>query len=727
MVSVSWDLEKARLTGEAIGMHASKPGAALVVATLLLCGVARDCTAPAATADLAAVSVPAAQPGTTSDWPSYGGTSEAIHYSRLHQIDDRNVNRLGLAWYKDLANMGRSGAPLAVNGVIYFPTGLSEIHAVDASSGRELWHYEPDPAVTVVVGDKMKPGWGIRGIAFWNGKVYAGTQDGRLLAVDAATGKLVWSVQTTEPDDGRYITGPPTTFNGKIIIGNGGADDSETRGYVTTYDAESGNLLWRFYVVPGDPAQGFENDAMAMASKTWTGSQWKKGAGGNPWNALTYDPELNRVYVGTGNGGPWNQKIRSPGGGDNLFTCSIVALDADTGKYLWHFQTTPADTWDYDSTNDIELAQLTIGGHERRVILHAPKNGFFYVIDRDNGQLISAKPFAKVTWAKGIDPKTGRPIPNVAARYLNGAATVWPFANGAHGWQAMSFNPQTGLVYIPIGNLPALMSDEGIDIAKWKRKPGIYLDGGTIIPVPSSVAPDKSAKYGALQAWDPIHQRQVWAVRQRSPTNGGVVSTAGNLVFEGQADGAFVAWASDTGKELWSFDTQNGILNEPITYMAGGRQYVTVVTNFTGTAAIFGPLSEQFGWDYRTQKRRVLTFVLDGAVKLPAAAPHTSPVMADDPAFAVDPNKAKVGVDAFGKNCLICHGPGAIAGGAAPDLRVSLIPLSAEAFERIVRDGALVSAGMPRFAELSATQIDALRHYIRQEARKVPEANASAR
>jgi quinohemoprotein ethanol dehydrogenase len=672
-----------------------------------------------ACADSLAARAESAQPpdfDSARNWASYGRTYDETFYSPLSEINETTVTRLGLAWYADLPSLGRAGAPLAVNGVLYFPTGYSEIHAFDAVTGRELWRYQPDPAVTAVPGDTVKPGWGLRGIGYWDGKIYAGTQDGRLFAVEAASGKLVWSVQTTIPGDHIYVTGAPRLYDGKVIIGNAGTDYSAVRGYVTAYDAGTGKQIWRFFVVPGDPAKGFENEAMKMAAQTWTGDLWKLGGGGSPWNAITYDPELHRVYIGTGNGGPWNRKIRSPQGGDNLFTCSIVALDSETGKYIWHYQTTPGDAWDYDSTNDITLATLPVGGVKRRVILHANKNGFFYVIDRDSGKPLSAEPYAKVTWASKIDLVTGRPVEIPGSRYPNGSALVWP-GGGAHAWEPMSYSPKTALVYIPTINAPSQYEDKGIDITHWSYKPRTNFDPGTSIPTPLGAGPIPAL--GSLQAWDPVKQRRVWSVTQQAAQNGGVLSTGGNLVFQGDATGAFIARAADTGRKLWEFDVQDGALIHPITYSVGTRQYVTLVTYWGGTAAMMGRVSAQFGWDFRTRQRRVLTFVLDGERSLPPKAAAQPPqAWPEDSHFVVNSAKARAGFDMFHRKCFSCHGVGAVAGGEAPDLRHSAIPLSNDAFTQVVRNGALESKGMPKFDELTAQDAQDIQHYIRQEARK---------
>jgi quinohemoprotein ethanol dehydrogenase len=639
-----------------------------------------------------------------ADWPAIGRTFNEDHYSPLDQINDKNVGRLGLVSFTDLPPASNvSTAPLEVDGVIYFAVAYSVVYATDAKTGRVLWTY--DPVVPSIAGDKLQAGWGSRGIAFWNGKVYVGTQDGRLLAVDAGTGKLVWSIVTTEPDDGRYISGPPRVFNGKVIIGHGGGDFKPTRGYVTAYDAETGKQIWRFYTVPGDPKKGFEDSAQAVAAKSWSGAWWKLGGGGTVWNAITYDPLFNQIYLGTGNAEPWNYHIR--GAGDSLFTASIVALDADTGKYVWHYQVNPGETWDYDATMDIELATLPINGKERPVILHAPKDGFFYVIDRKTGKLLSAEKFVRVNWADRINLKTGRPVENPQARELSSDFVMFPGAGGGHNIQAMSFNPLTRLVYIPAREEGWVYSAEGIDPKKWVWTPGFVLSTG-LSGNPPKASPPRTTS--TLLAWDPLAQRPVWWVPTPGPTGGGTATTAGNLVFQGQADGKFNAYSADTGKLVWSFFAQVGILAQPISYMIDGKQYVTVVAGYGGPFPS-NPVGV-FGWDYNTQPRRVLTFALDGKVQLPTAQP-TKFELVDEPAFKVDTKLAEHGAAVYTTHCYLCHGAGVVSGGTAPDLRASSAPLSSETFSDVVQKGALVTGGMPRFDGLSSEDIEGLRHYIR--------------
>jgi quinohemoprotein ethanol dehydrogenase len=649
------------------------------------------------------------------NWAGYGRTFDEQRYSPLKQIDARNVGKLGLAWSLELPDVHSvTTVPLAIDGVIYFAAGYSVVHAVDARTGKLLWRY--DPEVGKVAPDKMRRAWGSRGLAFYKGRVFVGTVDGRLVAVDAKTGKPVWSVQTLEQGDSRYITGAPRVFNDKVIIGHGGADYGAVRGYVTAYDVNTGKQAWRFHVVPGNPADGFENKAMEMAAKTWTGEWWKMGGGGTVWNAMTYDPEYNRIYLGTGNGAPWNQKIRSPGGGDNLFLCSIVALDADTGEYVWHYQTNPGETWDYNSAMDMVLATVAIDGKPRQVILHAPKNGFFYVIDRATGKLISAEKIAKVTWASKIDIATGRPVEEPNARYQSGETLIWPGDSGAHSWYPMAYSPDTQLTYIPVREVPGYYSDKGVDLAHWQFKPGFNYANGLTTTVTSEEVPKDLAK-SALLAWNPATQKQAWRVPTPGPFSGGILTSAGNLVLQADAAGKLNAYSADQGKLLWSFDLRVGTLSPPITYSIDGKQYVSILAGWGGAVQAYGALSAQQGWVGREQPRRLLTFALDAKGQLAVPPIHSAPTPLDDPDFALDPQKVKLGQQIFTGKCVICHGIGAVAGGYAPDLRASAFPFTAEGFATVVRQGALEQRGMPKFSELSDSELEAMRHYIRKRAR----------
>jgi quinohemoprotein ethanol dehydrogenase len=642
------------------------------------------------------------------DWPGYGRTFGEQHFSPLSQINDRDVGRLKLAWSLDLGPGNPATQPVEVGGVLYFSSGMSIVHAVDVRTGKLLWRY--DSNVRDHAGREMRVSWGIRGVAWWNGKVYTATVDGRLIALDARTGKELWTVQTTTKGDGRFISGAPRAFDGKIIIGQGGGDTTTNRGYATAYDAETGKQIWRVYIVPGNPANGFENKAMEMAAKTWTGEWWKFGGGGEPWNAFTYDAETDTIMIGTGNGYPWNHHIRSPGGGDNLFLCSLLAVDAKTGAYKWHYQYNPGESWDYNSTMDMELADLMIDGKPRKVVMSAPKNGFFYVIDRTNGQLISAEKIAKVTWATSIDITTGRPVEIPAARFPNGQdGVVWPTTSGAHSWMPMAFSPMTRLVYIPKIEHGMSYNDRGFDPKTWKPAAGSV--GLAFGPPPS----DPLLNTSALLAWNPVTQKLAWKVDTIGGFNGGILATAGNLVFQGQLNGRFSAYAADTGKELWQFPAQAAVMAAPISYRVDGRQYVTVLVGMGTSAAVDAASHGGIAIDARTQRKRVLTFVLDGKAALPPAPPPFIVKALPDPGYRPDPALAAKGESLF-INCIACHGWGAISGGGAPDLRASPVVLSAEAFDGTVRGGGLVGNGMPKFDELSDQDLAGLRQYVRSRA-----------
>jgi quinohemoprotein ethanol dehydrogenase len=653
----------------------------------------------------------ATQPG--ANWSSFGGDDTEQHFSPLAQITPANIGKLGLAWSYDIDTFDSYTQPLSVNGVVYFGVGLSVIHAVDARTGKLLWRFDPDVASQPEAKTRMRAGWGTRGIAYKNGMVFTATREGRLIAVDAKTGKPRWSVQTLDEAKNGYITGPPWIAGDKVVIGFGGADYSPVRGYVTAYDINTGKKAWRWFTVPGDPAKGFENKAMEMAAKTWKGEYWKLGGpdggvGGTVYHAMAYDPKSDLVYIGTGNGWPWNQKIRSPGGGDNLFLASIVALRGRTGEYVWHYQVNPENSHDFNDAMDIELADMVIGSKTVPVLMHAPKNGFFYVLNRLTGKFISAGQFGKQNWAKGIDPVTGRPDVNPEAQYPDGKPfMMYPFPNGAHGVQAMSFSPKTGYSYIPVMEGGRVFVDPA-NLKDWKYKPGMFVNTGLGAPPANLVAPTASSK---LVAYDVAQNRIAWSMPQPGVFNGGTMATGGNLVFAGENDGSFNAYAADSGKKLWSFGAQNGILSAPISYLVNGRQYVTVITGFRSSFA------NSPNWDYRQQRRRVLTFAIGGTQKLPKFEPVDEPIR-NDPSFVIDADKAKRGGAIYNSSCVICHGSGMAAGGAAPDLRKSAIPLDADAFKSVVHDGMLMPRGMSSFANLSPEDLDGLRHYIRLRAKE---------
>tara|TARA_B110000503_G_scaffold45770_1_gene74833 strand:- start:1253 stop:3352 length:2100 start_codon:yes stop_codon:yes gene_type:complete len=643
------------------------------------------------------------------DWAAFGRTYGEQHYSPLKQINADNLDRLGLAWSYDLGPENSVTGPLAIDGTLYFATGYSLVHAMDALSGELKWVFDPQAAQAA--GRKLRQGWGSRGLGWWNGKIYTGTQDGRLIAIDAKTGKQVWSVMTTEADDYRFISGPPRAFDGKVIIGHGGADAAGTRGYVTAYDAETGEQLWRFFTVPGNPADGFESEAMRMAAETWAGEWWKYGGGGTVWNAITYDQELNQIYLGTGNGAPWNHQVRSLGEGDNLFLSSIVALDADSGDYVWHYQTNPAETWDYNAAMDMQVAELEVDGAKRKVLMTAPKNGFFYVLDRINGALISAKPYVPVSWATEIDLETGRPVEVPGARYQDGGSfRVVPGTYGAHNWLPMSYSPRTGLVYIPAIELSNTFSEEGVDIKNWTRPPDNILDAGANAQFPLD---EKGAS--ALVAWDPVTQTQRWRVPTPAFWNGGTFVTASDLVVQGHIDGSFNVFSAHDGTKLWSFDAGSPAVAPPITYLVDDTQYITVLTGMGTSGTYLGPILERFGLNPAKQARRVLTFALDGKATLPTSE-GGAVTIAEDLEYKQNKTSEARGLVTYAQRCGICHGFRAVAVGVATDLRASVIVRSTQAFTNVLYDGLLVAGGMPRFDELDDNQIKDLQQYIRSEA-----------
>lgn len=654
--------------------------------------------APAAAPDGAPI-------GAGTEWRGINADSAETGFSTLDQITAANADRLGLAWTLELpGEASLEASPIMVDGMVYFTGAYATVYAVNGVTGELVWKFEPktwqhNPS-------KMNFGFGAnRGAAYADGRIFSAAQDGRLFALDARTGRMLWSVETTDPKDGRTITGAPRVFNGKVIIGQGGADFG-MRGYVTAYDQQTGSQAWRFYVVPGSPEQNRGDPAMEAAAKTWNGEFWKtNGGGGGPWDNITFDAELNRIYVGTANAYDYDPEKRSPGGGDNLYTASIVALDADTGKYIWHYQVNPRDAWDFDTTQQMTLATLTIDGKPRRVLMQAPKNGFFYVIDRQTGKVLSAGQIGKQNWARGIDLKTGRPIEQPDIRYEKGPVIIYPSGVGAHGWMRMAYSPATGLVYVPTMQL-------GGRYFRGEPADDEVAVGGLVIG--NHREPGDGT--GKLVAWDPVAQKARWSVANPTVWNGGVAVTAGNVVFQGTADGWFTAYDARDGRLLWRSQAGMGIIGAPMTYSIDGRQYVSVLAGYGGTAGMYREMN--VGWKY-TGPRRLLTFALDARGTLPESPAPTMQVNAlDNPDEKLDP-AAIAGGKAIFMACAACHGKSvASAGGPAPDLRESPIPLDPDAFYQVVSEGALMERGMPRFTFFDRPKIEAIRQYIRSEARK---------
>ena len=493
-----------------------------------------------------------------------------------------------------------------------------------------------------------------------------------------------------------------------MLIGNGGAE-FDARGFVTAYDARSGEQVWRFYTVPGDPTEPFENPILATAAETWNGQWWQAGGGGTVWDAITFDPELNLVYIGVGNGTPWNQRLRSPGGGDNLFLSSIVALDADTGEYVWHYQTTPGDTWDFTATQQIVLADIEIDGRSRKVLMQAPKNGFFYVLDRESGELLSAEPFVTVNWATHVDMATGRPVETAEARYASAPFASYPAAPGGHNWHPMAFSPDTGLVYIPAQELPWVYKENpAYRFSKVLTNTGV---DSIIASMPEDPAQQQAAAdilKGYLLAWDPVAQNARWKVELPVAWNGGALATAGNLVFQGTAHGEFVAYAADSGERLWAHDTQTAVLAGPVTYSVDGRQYVAVMAGF-GTA--FGIQSGIVAkWAGVRPLNRIVAYALDGDDSLPPLAPL--PAVPEPPPATAPAEMVTAGKLLYHDYCTRCHGDAGISAGVIPDLR-HLDADTHAAWDAIVLGGARLAKGMPGFAaSLSKDDTDAIHAYV---------------
>ena len=637
-----------------------------------------------------------------NDWLSYGRTLSEQRYSPLDEIDEANVSALALAWTTATGTTrGMEATPLVQDGVMYVAGSWSIVLALDARNGKELWRF--DPKVPGRAGAYTCCDVVNRGVALWQGRVFVGTLDGRLIALDAKTGTPVWETQTTDPKLAYSITGAPRIVKGKVIIGNGGADLG-LRGYVSAYDAKSGALAWRFYTVPGDPAKPQESPALERALPTWQGGEWWKfGGGGTVWDSMAYDPELDLLYVGTGNGGPWTQKLR--GHGDNLYLASILALRPATGQLVWHYQTTPGEMWDYTATQHILLADLELDGRLRKVLMQAPKNGFFYVLDRATGELLSADHYVPISWASKIDLASGRPVETANARYAKEPIVVRPSAAGGHNWHPMSFHPGTGLVYVPTVDMGyGYVEDEDFEF-----QPGLFNTGAD--PVKGSETMTTAGRIGAaLVAWDPRAHKEVWRVEHEFLANGGTLATAGNLVFQGTGSGRLRAYRASDGKVLWDSPTGTSVIAPPISYAVDGEQYIAVVAGLGGGMGLASgnppPAVLASG-----NAGRVLAWKLAGTATLPEpVAPVLAPVTPIDE--KLDPARVESGRERYIRYCAHCHGPFAIAGGMLPDLRRSS-PAIYDTLPTIVLQGALLERGMPSFGKfLDEPGLAEIRQYL---------------
>jgi PQQ-dependent dehydrogenase (methanol/ethanol family) len=662
---------------------------------------------PLASAQTAVDEAMITDPGTES-WPSYGRSYSEQRFSPLNQITADNVKELGLAWsFEYPTNKVMEATPLLIDGKLISTSAWSRVFAFDAKTGELLWDFDPniDKAHRV----NLCCGPANRGAAAWGDSVFVGTLDGRLVALDINTGKPRWSVQTT-PENSHYsITGAPRVVKGQVIIGNGGADLG-ARGYISAYDANTGAMNWRFYTVPGNPAEENDNKAMAQARETWNGNWWEFGGGGTAWDGMAYDPELNLLYIGTGNGSPWNRELRSPGGGDNLYLSTILAINPDNGEYVWHYQTTPADNWDYTAVQQLMLAELEIDGKETPVIMQAPKNGFFYVLDRRNGKLLSAEAYSRINWATHVDMATGRPVETETANYQkNGPQMIYPAPFGAHNWQPMAFNEQTGLVYIPKQVLPGIYGEDkdfkftehrwntGVDFFEMRNPGGVR-----------TRAMLDSIVFGELLAWDPVKGQAAWTVKHDTPANGGILSTAGNLVFQGRSQGSFHAYRADNGEELWSFGTDSAVLGGPMTYTIDGEQYVAV-NQGSGGALMLAVGEYSRG---QPNPNRLLVFKLGGKASF-EKKPAPNHQIAELPAnLDLSEETLMKGEMLYERNCGACHGISVEGGGVLPDLRY-LTAQEHQEFAGIVFGGTRRHKGMVGFHEtLNMEDVSAIQSYI---------------
>jgi quinohemoprotein ethanol dehydrogenase len=656
-----------------------------------------------------------------SNWVVTGGTYAEQHFSGLTQIDTSNVVRLKLAWYGDFdTDRGQEATPIVVGGVLYTSTAWSKVYAYDAATGRQLWTFDPrvpGPVARNACCDVVN-----RGVAASKGKIYLGTIDARLIALDARTGKPIWSVQTANPSMWYSITGAPRVVKRNVIIGNGGGEFGG-RGYISAYDAETGKLAWRFYTTPNpnNKLDGAASDEVLTekAYSTWGNGAWKQSGGGaTVWDTIVYDPDFDQIVFGTGNGFPWSHTARSGKNlSDDLFVASIIAVDADTGVYKWHYQEVPGEEWDFDATQPIALATLSTGGTLHKVLMQASKDGFFYVIDRANGKLIFADQYTPENWAKYIDRKTGRPVEYSDARYSASGTDVLlrPAIFGSHSWHPMAFSPRTGLIYIPAQEAPFGYADD----RGFTYKPnGSFIDGTTSSHQKFNKGPLseserlmlKAMTRGEVIAWDPVRRKEMWRIQHSAIGAGGLLVTAGNLLFQGTPDGVFHAYRADDGREVWTFDSQVGIVSGAMSYAVGKNQYIAVLSGLGGVGALQLPYMDHAS----AGRGRILVFKLGGTAKLPRRVSGLKSAVVPEEKW---PMEVIVSGGKAYANCAVCHGSGAMSNGTIPDLRRSPLLLTKEGWQIVVVGGALESKGMPNFGgTLKAEDAEAIRAWVAQRA-----------
>lgn len=653
---------------------------------------------------------------TPQEWLSHGFSYDEQRYSPLSQIDTGTVADLGVTWTYDLkTSRGVESTPIVVNGVMFVTSAWSVVYALDAVTGEELWVYDPD--VDRAVGVNACCDVVNRGVAVWDGKVYVGVIDGRLEALDATSGDVVWSTVTVDQSKPYTITGAPRIVDGRVYIGNGGAELG-VRGYVSAYDANTGEMDWRFYTVPNPekvPDGAASDEAFEkVGNVTWgdDGAWTTDGGGGTVWDSIIYDQVNDLLIFGVGNGSPWNQTVRDPSMGDNLFLSSIVAVKADTGEYVWHYQTTPGDNWDYTATQSLILADIELEGAERRVVMQAPKNGFFYVLDAATGEFISGEGYVPQNWTEGLD-EAGRPIPVAEARYGDVPFLQYPGPLGGHNWHPMAFNPELDLAYIPAQEIPLMYQNDSrflSDPAVWNT--GMDFSAGTPVVPPQEVFDFlRAGLKGRLLAWDPKTQEVRWSKEHTNAWNGGVLTTAGGLVFQGQLEGQFSAYDAATGDVKWSYDLKSGAASGPATYEIDGQQFVTITT---GWGSAYALAAGGFAYDEIVPPMvgKVVTFKLGATEEI--ADPDLPEVLREPQAERFGSEEVlQSGMVAYARNCSVCHGALALSSGVLPDLRWSAISGDAEAWKSVVIDGSLAENGMVSFSRLlTEDDAEAIRAYV---------------
>ncbi|MDR2216102.1 MAG: PQQ-dependent dehydrogenase, methanol/ethanol family [Nevskiaceae bacterium] len=659
-----------------------------------------------ATGASGAAAMPVKHDPNDAEWTEHGGGTDEQRYSALTQVNADNVGQLGLAWFAEIAERGGyQSTPLIIDGMLYMTAPWSSLYAFDAQTGKQLWKVDPQ-APREIAATSICCNISNRGAAYADGKIIWGTIDGRLMAVDAKTGAQVWETRIADPAQQYSITGAPRIGDGLVYIGIGGAE-FYTRGFIVAHDVKTGKEVWKFYTVPGDPAKGPDgaasDDVMAMAAKTWNGKWWEKGGGGSTWDGIVYDPQSSTVIFGTGNGLPWPAALRSPGGGDNLFTASIVAVDAKTGKYKWHYQATPMDSFDFDNTSPLTLADITIDGQPKRVVMQAPKNGVFYVIEAATGKVQSADPYVpEINWATGFDKANNfKPILNPAADYGKTGKGFYVLPSQAHVWHSQSYNPQTGLIYVPmrrgVGSFFAeeggrILGNQMVDVSMGK-------------PPVGQTRPEVKNPGAFLIAWDPVARKIVWEQSEGSGS-AGTLTTAGNLVFQGAPGQKVAAFRADSGDKVWEASTQGNVVPGPVTYTINGDQYIAVISSAsTGFAAAAG-------------KNRLLVYKLNGTAQLPPAAPPVELVLNPPADFGDEATRTR-GEDLYQRNCTGCHEGGRMFSGF-PDLNYTVALNDPGLFKGIVVDGALAENGMISFKNaLNEQDAEAIRSFLTARANEL--------